>query len=332
MNYNDIIEKISSAKNTWLVTGVAGFIGSHLLEFLISHNQNVIGVDNFFTGKRENLEKVRRLFPEEFDFRFSFVEGDIRDKNLCSKLCSRVDYVLHHAAISSVQFSIENPIETNNVNIIGTINLIRAAMKSDIRRFVYASSSAVYGDQAGEHKKELEPVDLISPYSSTKYINELCTELISGTSCFRSVGLRYFNVFGHRQDPKGPYSAVIPKWMSILSSGNRPIIYGTGETTRDFCHVDNIVQANMLACFCEIKPEIEAVFNVASGESISLNQLFLLIRNSMFSNQEPVYEGFRTGDILKSSASIEKIKTVLGYLPTLSTEEGIKKTIKSEYN
>lgn len=332
MNYNEIKKNLLYNKSTWLITGVAGFIGSHLLEFLISHDQRVIGLDNFFTGRRANLESVKRQFPEKFDAFFSFFEGDMRDSELCSKLCSKVDYILHHAAISSVPFSIENPIETNEVNIIGMLNLVRAASQSKVKRLVYASSSAVYGDRESECKKETDLVDLISPYGATKYINELCVRWIQKKTSFDSVGLRYFNVFGHRQDPNGPYSAVIPKWISLLSQEKRPVIYGTGETTRDFCYIDNVVQANILACFRDIDKDIEPVFNVATGLSISLNTLFSLIKSKMNSKLEPVYQNFRTGDILRSSASIEKIRTVLGYVPMVSVEEGIKRTITSEYH
>lgn len=301
--------------STWLITGIAGFIGSHLLEHLISQNQKVIGVDNFFTGKRENIEKLSKSF--------SFIEGDIRDRALCLKLCEGVDYVLHHAAISSVQFSIENPIETADVNVTGTMNLLGAATHYGVKRFVYASSSAIYGDVEGAHKRETDPVSPISPYASTKYMNELCSKLAPKT-----VGLRYFNVFGPRQDPKGPYSAVIPKWIAQMASGKRPVVYGNGETTRDFCHVDNVVRANMLACLQDFYLEPGSVFNVASGQSISLNNLFLLIKKNINVNLEPIYQDFRTGDILESSANIDKIKAALGYVPVVSVEEGIRKTLE----
>ena len=325
MNFEEIKDRLLTRKHAWLITGVAGFIGSHLLEFLIAHDQKVIGIDNFFMGRQKNLQEVRNLFPDKFDSLFCFVRGDIRDQKLCEELCLGVDYVLHHAAISSVPFSFENPIETNEVNIVGTVNMLHAATRARVKRFVYASSSAVYGDQEEENKKESDPVDLISPYASTKYINELSSQI------FPTIGLRYFNVFGHRQDPNGPYSAVIPKWISLLASGCQPVIYGTGETTRDFCHVDNVIQANILACFCEINKEIEPVFNVASGISISLEKLLFLIQKDMKLEVKPIYKDFRSGDILKSSASIEKIKSVLGYKPAVSVQEGIRKTIQAEY-
>ncbi len=312
-----------SNQYVWLITGVAGFIGSNLLEFLIGHDQKVLGVDNLCTGKLENIEAVRRLFPDRLDNLFVFFQGDIREKKLCKMLCSEVDFILHHAAISSVQYSIRNPIETFDVNAIGTLNLMLASNNSRMKRFVYASSSAVYGNQGDG------AIDLIHPYASTKYINELCFRFLP-----EAVGLRYFNVFGNRQDPSSPDAAVIPKWIELLRIGRRPVIYGNGTATRDFCHVDNIVQANVLACLQNTRFETGTVLNVASGNFVSLNELFLLIRKYVAEKLpsaaliEAEYEESRIGDILHSSANIEKIQTILGYAPAVSLDEGVKKLLE----
>ena len=314
------------------MTGVAGFIGSNLLEGLLKLNQQVVGLDNFLTGHRHNLEEVKSLASDEQWSKFVFIEGDIRNLETCRRACAGVEYVLHQAALGSVPRSIENPIATNEHNVAGFLNMITAAKDEKVKRFVYASSSSVYGDHPELPKVEEKVGRLLSPYALTKQINEAYAEVFNRVYGFQSIGLRYFNVFGPRQDPEGPYAAVIPKWFAGLRKGEDVCIYGDGETSRDFCYVENVVQANLLAACTENEEAINRVFNIAYGERTTLNELFELICDNVTRSSpdsakaRPVYRDFRPGDIRHSLADITKARDLLGYEPEYSVGGGLEKT------
>jgi UDP-N-acetylglucosamine 4-epimerase len=327
--YKEIRHKLLASPKNWLITGVAGFIGSNLLEVLLNLNQKVIGLDNFSTGNRENLEQVRRAVSEEQWLRFTFNKGDIRDLETCRHCCRDVDYVLHEAALGSVPRSIEDPISTNENNINGFLNMLVAARDQTVGRFVYAASSSTYGDHPGLPKVEDRIGRPLSPYAVTKYVNELYADVFSRTYNLSVIGLRYFNIFGRRQDPNGAYAAVIPKWFASLIKGERPFINGNGETSRDFCYIDNCVQANILAACTEQEGAANQVYNVAYGERTTLNELFKLIRDRVSSTNpdctriEPEYRDFRAGDVLHSLADISKARQFLGYAPEFSVTAGL---------
>ena len=325
-------KKLLSALETqhhWLITGVAGFIGSNLLETLLLHGQKVTGLDNFSTGHRHNLDEVRdSVTPEQWD-RFRFIEGDIRDLDTCMTACEGVTYVLHQAALGSVPRSIVDPLLTNANNVTGFLNMLVAAKDSKVARFVYAASSSTYGDHPGLPKVEETIGKPLSPYAVTKYVNELYAEVFLKTYGMDSVGLRYFNVFGKRQDPEGAYAAVIPKWFASLLRGETVWINGDGETSRDFCFIDNCVQANILAA-CAEGPEIAgSVFNVAFGQRTTLGELFHLIRDEAAkfmpgcAEALPSHRDFRAGDVRHSLADISRSRRLLGYDPEYGVRDGL---------
>ena len=299
----------------WLVTGAAGFIGSHLTEVLLSKNQSVVGLDDFSTGKRENIEALKNL---------KIIEGSITDIETCRKACEGVDYVLHHAALASVPASMKNPVHYHEVNVSGFVNILQAAHENNVKRVVYASSSAVYGDENSSEKIESKIGKFLSPYAMTKYLDEVYAEFFTRVYGLECVGLRYFNVFGKRQDPNGAYAAVIPKWINTIKAGEIPVIYGDGTATRDFCAVQNIVKANLLAA---LEPEVAGqVFNIGCGVSTSLNELMKIIYEVFAPGREINFkrEQARDGDILHSSASIEKAKRILKFEPVLYLKEGLE--------
>ncbi len=328
MKYNDITKNLTASPKKWLVTGVAGFIGSNLLETLLLLEQTVVGLDNFSTGHQHNLDAVKDIVSDEQWARFSFTEGDICDFETCEAAVKNVDYVLHQAALGSVPRSIENPINTNASNITGFLNMLTAAKEENVQSFVYAASSSTYGDHPDLPKVEEKIGNPLSPYAVTKYVNELYADVFYRTYNFKSVGLRYFNVFGPRQDPEGAYAAVIPKWVSAVKSGSTVYINGDGETSRDFCYIDNVVQINILAATCNTLSKNE-VYNVAVGGQTSLNQLIELIKDNLRMNSftDIQYRDFRAGDVRHSKASIEKAINQLGYDPQYTMNEGLRKML-----
>lgn len=330
--YQTVCEQLQQAPKIWLVTGVAGFIGSNLLETLLKLNQKVVGLDNFATGHQHNLDEVKNLVSAEQWANFKFYEGDIRNFEDCQKACAGVDYVLHEAALGSVPRSIADPITTNAANITGFLNMLTAARDACVKSFTYAASSSTYGDHPALPKVEENIGKPLSPYAVTKYVNELYAEVFSRTYGFKTIGLRYFNVFGKRQDPNGAYAAVIPKWTAAMIAGDDVFINGDGETSRDFCFIENTVQANILAATTQNDEAKNQVYNVAVGDRTTLNDLFNAIKaalneNGVIYTKEPVYRDFRAGDVRHSQASIEKIKSFLKYEPVYAIGEGIKKAV-----
>lgn len=316
----------------WLITGVAGFIGSNLLQKLLELNQFVVGLDNFSTGYQSNLDEVQSLVSEEQWSRFTFYEGDICNFVDCQRVCEEVDYVLHQAALGSVPRSIMNPIGTNAANITGFLNMLVAAKDAEVKSFTYAASSSTYGDHPALPKVEENIGKPLSPYAVTKYVNELYASVFARSYGFNTIGLRYFNVFGRRQDPNGAYAAVIPKWIAAMINNEEIFINGDGSTSRDFCFIDNVVQANILAATVMNQEAKDKVYNVAVGERTTLNDLFKIIQEELdkvgiIYNHKPIYREFRSGDILHSQANIEKIKTLLGYKPSCKILEGILQTV-----
>ena len=325
--YDALRRDLLSEPRTWLVTGAAGFIGSSLVESLLELRQFVVGLDNFATGHRRNLDAVVAADPERARS-FRFIEGDIRDTDSCRAACADVDYVLHQAALGSVPRSIRDPITTAQVNVDGFLNMLVAARDAGVKRFVYASSSSVYGDERALPQVEAKTGRPLSPYAATKVANEMFAAVFQRTYGLETIGLRYFNVFGPRQDPEGPYAAVVPRWIASLMRGDACHIFGDGETSRDFCHIVNAVQANLLAAAAP--PEAtEAVYNVACNESTSLNQLFAMIRDSIAKSypeiraSAPVHDPFRPGDIARSRADISRAREALGYEPIYRVAEGM---------
>ena len=326
--YQTVCEQLEQAPKTWLITGVAGFIGSNLLETLLKLNQNVVGLDNFATGHQHNLDEVQSLVTHEQWANFKFYEGDIRNFEDCQKVCASVDYVLHQAALGSVPRSIADPITTNAANITGFLNMLTAARDAEVKSFTYAASSSTYGDHPALPKVEENIGKPLSPYAVTKYVNELYAEVFARTYGFKAIGLRYFNVFGKRQDPNGAYAAVIPKWTAAMIAGDDVFINGDGETSRDFCFIENTVQANILAATTQNDEAKNQVYNVAVGDRTTLNDLFNAIKAALNENgvtytKNPVYRDFRAGDVRHSQASIEKIKSLLGYKPEFVIAQGI---------
>ncbi len=324
--------KLTAHSQRWLVTGAAGFIGSHLVEKLLSLGQQVVGLDNFATGYQSNLNEVAaRVGPANWS-RFAFQEGDICDIDACSRACREVDYVLHQAALGSVPRSIADPIVSNRSNVDGFLNMLVAARDCGVKRFVYAASSSTYGDHPDLPKVEERIGNPLSPYAVTKLVNEIYADVFSRIYGMHCIGLRYFNVFGPRQDPMGAYAAVIPRWFESLLGGDAPRINGDGETSRDFCFIENTVQANLLAASATSDEAINQVYNVAVGGRTSLNQLFFAIRSLLqecdpdVARIEPVYGDFREGDVRHSQADIQKARTLLGYAPTHTVEQGLAET------
>ena len=329
--YQQVCASLKAAPKTWLVTGVAGFIGSNLLEALLKLNQTVVGLDNFATGHQYNLDEVQGLVSAEQWANFTFHEGDIRSFADCQKACAGADYVLHQAALGSVPRSIADPITTNDTNIGGFLNMLTAARDAGAASFTYAASSSTYGDHPALPKVEENIGNPLSPYAVTKYVNELYADVFARTYGFKSIGLRYFNVFGRRQDPNGAYAAVIPKWTAAMIAGDDVFINGDGETSRDFCFIDNTVQANILAAAASDEAKNQ-VYNVAVGDRTTLNDLFRAIQAALAENgvnygKAPVYRDFRAGDVRHSQASIAKIQHSLGYAAEFKIAEGIQRAM-----
>lgn len=331
--YQHLQQTLPQAPATWLITGVAGFIGSNLLEALLKLEQRVIGLDNFATGHRRNLEEVRRLVTAEQWARFHFIEGDIRKLEDCRRAleagdAAPVEHVLHQAALGSVPRSLADPLATNAANIDGFLNILVAARDAGVRSFTYAASSSTYGDHPALPKVEEQIGKPLSPYAVTKYVNELYAEVFARSYGFPCIGLRYFNVFGRRQDPEGDYAAVIPLWTAAMLAGKALFINGDGETSRDFCYVDNAVQANLLAATAPAQARNQ-VYNVAVSGRTTLNQLFAMLRQTLAENAqdyalEPVYREFRPGDVRHSQADIGKAIRQLGYAPAFDLEAGLR--------
>lgn len=316
---------------TWLITGVAGFIGSNLLEFLLKHDQKVVGLDNFATGHQKNLDEVKSSVLEPQWENFTFFQGDIRSLDDCKKAVKGVDYVLHQAALGSVPRSINDPITTNETNISGFLNMLVASKDAQVSSFTYAASSSTYGDHPALPKVEENIGNPLSPYAVTKYVNELYADVFARTYDFKSIGLRYFNVFGKRQDPNGAYAAVIPKWIAAMIKGEEIFINGDGETSRDFCFIENTIQANILAATANDSSKNQ-VFNVAVGDRTTLNELFGLLKTSLSENNisyniAAQYREFRTGDVRHSQADIKKIQSKLAYTPQFTIADGIRLTM-----
>ncbi|MBO2560425.1 Vi polysaccharide biosynthesis UDP-N-acetylglucosaminuronic acid C-4 epimerase TviC [Shewanella algae] len=325
--YEVIKNELLETPKTWLVTGVAGFIGSNLLEKLLKLNQTVVGLDNFATGYKHNLEQVKALIKPEQWARFNFIEGDIQDYSTCEQAVVGVDYVLHQAALGSVPRSISDPITTNAVNISGFLNILDAAKEEGVKSFTYAASSSTYGDHPALPKVEDTIGNPLSPYAVTKLVNELYASVYSRNYDFKSIGLRYFNVFGPRQDPNGAYAAVIPKWTSAMINGDDIYINGDGETSRDFCFIDNVVQMNILAATTSDENKNE-IYNVALGDRTSLNELksyikLALLDRGVSCNNNVIFRDFRSGDVRHSQADISKSVKKLGYKPEFRVSEGL---------
>ncbi|KDD23792.1 SDR family oxidoreductase [Bordetella bronchiseptica] len=312
----------------WLVTGCAGFIGSNLLETLLGLDQAVVGLDNFATGHQHNLDEVRAAVTPEQWARFTFIEGDIRDLAACQRAVQGVDRVLHQAALGSVPRSLKDPITTNEVNIGGFLNMLVAARDAQVQAFVYAASSSTYGDHPDLPKVEDRIGNPLSPYAVTKYVNELYADVFARSYGFSSVGLRYFNVFGKRQDPDGAYAAVIPKWTAAMIKGEDVVINGDGQTSRDFCFVENAVQANLLAAMAGPQGSNQ-VYNVAYNARTTLTELFEHLRRTLAGQgvsyeKAPVYADFRAGDVRHSQADIGKAGKLLGYEPAYDILRGLE--------
>ncbi|MCF6280667.1 MAG: NAD-dependent epimerase/dehydratase family protein [Candidatus Polarisedimenticolaceae bacterium] len=328
-HYDKLKTHLTNNASTWLITGVAGFIGSNLLERLLKLNQRVVGLDNFSTGHRHNLDKVKAIVSAEQWANFSFIEGDICVIESCQQACKGVDYVLHQAALGSVPRSLEDPITTNSNNISGFLNMLVAARDNKIKQFVYAASSSTYGDHPGLPKVEELIGNPLSPYAVTKYVNELYASVFARCYAFKPIGLRYFNIFGRRQDPDGAYAAVIPKWVAAMINDEEIFINGDGETSRDFCYVDNAVQANLLAATTEHPDAAGQVYNVAVGDRTTLNELYEGIRSRLearfphLNGQSATYRDFRPGDVRHSLADISKANELIGYEPTHRIGQGL---------
>jgi len=345
--YQQLVQALPASPKTWLVTGVAGFIGSNLLEALLKLDQRVVGLDNFATGYQHNLDEVQSLVKPAQWANFQFIQGDIRQLEDCHRACAGVDYVLHQAALGSVPRSLADPINTNSTNISGFLNMLVAARDAQVRSFTYAASSSTYGDHPALPKVEDNIGKPLSPYAVTKYVNELYADVFSKCYGFHTIGLRYFNVFGPRQNPNGAYAAVIPKWVSSLLRGEAIFINGDGENSRDFTFIQNAIQANLLAATIidsdadecsagSINPALNQIYNVAVGDRTTLNELFYLLRDNLaeivtdierrqiIAISQPSYRDFRAGDVRHSQADISKARTLLGYSPLYNIQSGVR--------
>ena len=317
------------ASRTWLVTGAAGFIGSNIVETLLNLGQEVVGLDNFATGNKGNLDEVKERVGRSRWKEFKFIRGDIRELNTCRRACRGIDFVSHQAALGSVPRSIEDPLIANACNVTGFVNMLAAARDARVKRFVYASSSAIYGDEPALPKVEDRIGRPLSPYAVTKYVNELYADAFARCYGIETVGLRYFNVFGPRQDQDGPYAAVIPRWIAAMMKREPVRINGDGETSRDFCYVDNAVQMNLLAATTNNPRAINRVYNVACNERTSLNQLFAMLRERLLPHYphlrkyKPVYGPFRAGDVRHSQADIARARRLMGYAPAHRIDQGL---------
>ena len=335
--YEELQKRLEKKQFRWLITGVAGFIGSNLLEKLLILNQKVIGFDNFETGYQHNIDQAivdakNKTSIDLFD-NFTFLEGDVRDLDDCSQACNNVDYVLHQAALSSVSRSIEDPIRTNKTNIDGFLNMLVAAKDAKVKRFVYAASSSSYGGDTNLPKVEDKIGIPLSPYAITKVVNEAYAHVFAKIYNYKTIGLRYFNIFGKRQDPNGDYAAVIPRWVSSILNKEEVFINGDGETSRDFCYIDNTVQMNLLAAMTDNEAATDQVYNVALNDRTSLNQLYKMIeerliqRDKSLIKKTPTYRDFRPGDVRHSQADISKAQKLLGYQPSHMIEKGLDKAL-----
>jgi UDP-N-acetylglucosamine 4-epimerase len=329
--YQQLVQTLPELPKTWLVTGVAGFIGSNLLEALLKLDQRVVGLDNFATGYQHNLDEVQSLVTPAQWANFQFIQGDIRNLVDCHRACSGVDYVLHQAALGSVPRSVADPITTNSANISGFLNMLVAARDAQVKSFTYAASSSTYGDHPALPKLENTIGNPLSPYAVTKYVNELYAEVFSRCYNFHTIGLRYFNVFGPRQNPNGAYAAVIPKWVSSLIKGETVFINGDGETSRDFTFIQNAIQANLLAATSSDEARNQ-IYNMAVGDRTTLKQLFALVRDNLVpfgvsACTEPEYRDFRAGDVRHSLADISKAQQFLGYQPVHKIADGIAQSM-----
>lgn len=328
--YANLLAKLAEQPKTWLITGVAGFIGCNLLEALLKRDQKVVGLDNFATGYRTNLDEISGLVTPAQWANFRFIEGDIRNLDDCRAACAGVDYVLHQAALGSVPRSLDNPRDTNDTNITGFLNMLMAAREARVQRFVYAASSSTYGDHPDLPRVENRIGNPLSPYSVTKLVNELYAGVFARCYGFQTIGLRYFNIFGRRQNPNGAYAAVIPKWFTSLVHGEPVYINGDGLTSRDFCYIDNAIQANLLAATTDNAAALDQVYNVAVGDRTNLNDLYALVREQVVRRHPavagvgPVYRDFRAADVPHSHADISKAQTLLGYQPSHTLREGLE--------
>jgi UDP-N-acetylglucosamine 4-epimerase len=335
--YEQLQKYLKNNQRTWLVTGVAGFIGSNLLEKLLTLDQKVVGLDSFETGYKHNIDEAIQdacdVSGKNISDNFKFIEGDIKSISDCNLCCVGVDYVLHQAAIGSVPRSIEDPISSNEANISGFINMLVASRDANVKRFVYAASSSTYGDNTDLPKVEDTIGDPLSPYAVTKLVNELYAKVFAKNYDFNSIGLRYFNIFGKRQDPDGAYAAVIPKWVASILNKEDIHINGDGETSRDFCYVDNAVQANLLAAMNDNDDATDEIYNIALNDKTSLNELYQMIEEGLLQRvqglkkKEPIYRDFRPGDVRHSQASIDKAKKLLGYQPMFRLSEGLDEAL-----
>jgi UDP-N-acetylglucosamine 4-epimerase len=331
--YSQLQQTLTHESRAWLVTGAAGFIGSNLVENLLRMNQRVLGLDNFATGHRKNLEQVKCLVTPAQWHRFSFLEGDLRNLPTCQQACQGVDYVLHQGALGSVPRSIVDPASSHDSNVTGTLNMMIAARDQKVKRFVYASSSSVYGDEATLPKREEKIGRPLSPYAVTKSMNEMYAGIFYLNYGLDCVGLRYFNVFGQRQDPEGAYAAVIPKWLAAMLKGQPVTINGDGETSRDFCYIANVVQANLLSATTANSQALNQAYNVAAGERTTLNDLFAQLRAGLktlasgLQIPSPIYLDFRPGDIRHSLADISKARQLLGYEPSHTLRQGLQEAM-----
>jgi UDP-N-acetylglucosamine 4-epimerase len=331
--FTQVQQRLQEHRSHWLVTGAAGFIGSNLVEALLKLNQRVTGLDNFATGHQHNLDQVEQLVGASAWSRFDLIRGDIRTPADCARACAGVDFVLHEAALGSVSRSIEDPAATNETNITGFLNMLSAARDAKVKRFVYAASSSTYGDHPALPKVESQIGNPLSPYAVTKYVNELYADVFARCYGTESIGLRYFNVFGPRQDPHGAYAAVIPQWIASLIGNKTLFINGDGETSRDFCFIDNVVQANILAALADQPGAANQVYNVALNERTSLNQLhdmmcaLLVEQFPHLRGHQPRFVDFRAGDVRHSQADISKASALLGFEPTHRIGEGMKQAM-----
>ena len=328
--YPEIQVALPATPRRWLITGAAGFIGSHLVETLLRLDQAVVALDNFATGHRQNLEQVRDLVSATQWARCTFIEGDITQLDTCRRACAGADYVLHQAALGSVPRSVADPVTSHDSNVSGFLNLLLAARDAQVKRLVYASSSAVYGDDPDLPKVEDKVGNVLSPYAATKKFNEIYADVFARTYGFQTIGLRYFNVFGPRQDPDGAYAAVIPKWVAAILKREPVTILGDGETSRDFCYIANVVQANLLAATTTRADALNQVYNVAVGDRTTLNDLYRAIhnglhrRNPSLPEQKPTYGDFRVGDVRHSLANVDKARSLLGYDPSHTMSQGLE--------
>ncbi len=325
---NKLKSELDNSEYAWLITGVAGFIGSNLAETLLIKNQRVIGLDNFSTGNKENTTYLKKFK------KFELIEGDITDVVICREAASGSDFVLHQAALGSIPRSIDDPLNSNNSNINGFLNMLVASKEAKVKRFVYAGSSSTYGDHPDLPKVEDKIGRPLSPYSITKYVNELYADTFKKHYNFDSVGLRYFNVFGRRQRREGAYAAVIPTWIMSILNNQEVKIFGDGSTSRDFCYIDNVIQANLLAAFTDKQASLNQIYNIAVNDQTSLNDLYKIISKAVQKINpdiiipEPTYKDFRAGDVKHSRADISKAQKLLNYLPTHRIKDGIFETVK----